>query len=288
MIIKTFTPEWKLWIWSNIVNGFDKDSIFNILLNNGFEYSLIRSELGVEPTNSLVWRRQYSQESLNNPYEVQIYPYNKSLCDNPMSYRIESNRLEIYHFPELLTYDECDELTTLTDSYFSSNKKKQKGLTFTLDPSLEITKVINKRLSSVVGLSEDFGEEIFIQKFEPNTQSVENFDYILPSQKDYLFETKGQRVWSMQIWLNSLDEEGHLTFNSIERSIKPVKGEATIWKNIFHDENVNENAKYIHNPFVDGTKYVLFKYFRERGDISVEIVENNSSTEIELDVTEVK
>ena len=25
MINRTFTPEWKLWIWSNIVNGYDRE-----------------------------------------------------------------------------------------------------------------------------------------------------------------------------------------------------------------------------------------------------------------------
>ena len=53
MVITTFTPEWKLWIWSNIVNGYDKESIFNVLLNNGFDYNLIKRELEIEPTNTL-------------------------------------------------------------------------------------------------------------------------------------------------------------------------------------------------------------------------------------------
>jgi len=65
MINRTFSPEWKLWIWSNIVNGYDKESIFNVLLNNGFDYSLIRRELEIEPTNALIWQRQYTQENLN-------------------------------------------------------------------------------------------------------------------------------------------------------------------------------------------------------------------------------
>jgi len=115
MINRTFSPEWKLWIWSNIVNGYDKESIFNVLLNNGFDYSLIRRELEIEPTNALIWQRQYTQENLNQPYEVELYPYNKSMCDNPRAYRIENNLVEIYHFPDLLTLTECDELISLTD-----------------------------------------------------------------------------------------------------------------------------------------------------------------------------
>ncbi len=47
MINRIFTPEWKLWIWSNIVNGYDRESIFNVLLNNGFDYNLIKRELEI-------------------------------------------------------------------------------------------------------------------------------------------------------------------------------------------------------------------------------------------------
>jgi len=291
MITKTFTPEWKLWIWSNIVGGFDRESIFNILLNNGFDYSLIKNELGIEPTNSMIWQRQYTQENLNTPYEIELYPFNKSLCDNPRSYRIENNQMEIYHFPELLTYEECDELISITDKKLSSNKKKQNPqspLIHKLDMSLDISKTINERLSKVVGVSEDFGEDIFIQKFTPDFEYPETIDYILPNQKDYLFETKGQRVWSIQIWLNSLSEGGHLTFESIDRSAKPVKGEGIIWKNMHHDGSFNENAKHIHNSFNEENKYVLFKYFRERGDVTVEVLENKGPSEIEFDITEIK
>jgi prolyl 4-hydroxylase len=284
MIIKNFTPEWKLWIWSNIVNGFNKESVFNILLNNGFDYSLIRNELGIEPTNSLIWRRQYSQESLNTPYEVELYPYNKFICDNPRAYRIENNQMEIYHFPELLTYEECDELLSITNKKL--NKKNQAA--HKLDMSLDISKTINKRLCDIIGLSEDFGEDIFIQKYSSNVEYGENVDYMLPELTDNLFQTKGQRVWSVHIWLNNVNEGGHLTLKSIDKSIKPVKGEATMWKNIHHDGSINENTSYVHNSFTDGDKYVLVKYFRERGDVSVEVLESKGPTEIEFEITEIK
>lgn len=291
MITKSFTPEWKLWIWSNIVDGVDRESIFNILLNNGFDYFLIKNELGIEPTNSLIWQRQYTQENLNTPYEIELYPYNKSLCDNSRSYRIENNQIEIYHFPELLTYEECDELISMTDKKLGANRKKQNTQSpqiYKLDMSTDLSKTINERLSKVVGVSEDFGEDIFIQKFKPDFEYPETVDYISPNQKDYLFETRGQRVWSMQIWLNSLNEGGHLTFKSIDRSVKPVKGEATIWKNTHHDGSFNENTKHIHNPFNEENKYVLFKYFRERLDVTVEVLENKGPSKIEFDITEIK
>lgn len=292
MVIKTFTPEWKLWIWTNVANGYDRESIFNVLLNNGFDYNLIKSELEIEPTNALIWQRQYTQENLNQPYEVELYPYNKSICDNPRSYRIENNFVEVYHFPEILTLEECDELIALTNKKLGNKKPKdaQKPLIYKLDPTSDICKNINQKLSQIVGMSEDLGEEIFIQKMTPEFEYGEKYDFTLPNQTDELFTTKGHRAWSVQITLNNITEGGHLTFNSIERSIKPVKGDGVIWKNIYDDNNPNPYTKHMYLKTTEGDKYVLFKYYRQSVDLTQPVVVNidNGIREIEIELNEVK
>lgn len=286
MINRTFSPEWKLWIWSNVVSGYDKESIFNVLLNNGFEYNLIKRELEIEPTNALIWQRQYSQENLNQPYEVELYPFNKSLCDNPRAYRIENNLVEIYHFPELLTLLECDELIAVTNKKLNSLKKSKNvtPLVHKLDKESELYKTINDRLNSVVGLMDSFGEDIFIQKITPEFEYEEKYDFLTPPQlaHDQLFKTMGQRMWSVQISLNNITEGGHLTFHSIDRSVKPVKGEAVIWKNLYHDSQPNPYTKHVHFKTEEGDKYVLFKYYRQ-ADGSQVVKEGQQEIEIQLD-----
>jgi prolyl 4-hydroxylase len=290
MVITTFTPEWKLWIWSNIVNGYDKESIFNVLLNNGFDYNLIKRELEIEPTNTLIWQRQYSQENLNQSYDVELYPYNKSLCDNPRAYRVENNLMEIYHFPELLTYVECDELISLTNKKLNSRKKtvdNLQELVYKLDKKSEIYKTINDRLNSVVGMRDSVGEDLFIQKITPDYVYDEKYDLIMPPTKenDPLYETHGFRAWSVQISLNNITEGGHLTFNTIERNVKPVKGDAIIYKNIHHNGQPNPQAKHIHQSTEEGDKYVLFKYYRQEDGSQIN---KEGQQEIEIKLDEIK
>jgi prolyl 4-hydroxylase len=290
MINRTFSPEWKLWIWSNIVNGYDKESIFNVLLNNGFDYSLIRRELEIEPTNALIWQRQYTQENLNQPYEVELYPYNKSMCDNPRAYRIENNLVEIYHFPDLLTLTECDELISLTDKKLNSQKKSKDSnlpLIHKLDKKSDLYKSINDRLNSVVGALDSYGEDIFIQKITPDFEYGEKYDFTLPDDVsgDKLFKNMGHRLWSVQISLNNITEGGQLTFHSIERSIKPVKGDGVIWKNIYHDMSPNPYTKHTHLKTTEGDKYVLFKYYRMADGSQVK---KEGQQEIEIQLDEIK
>ncbi len=287
MINRIFTPEWKLWIWSNIVNGYDRESIFNVLLNNGFDYNLIKRELEIEPTNALIWQRQYSQENLNQPYEVELYPFNKSLCDNPRAYRVENNLVEIYHYPELLTLIECDDLISITDKKLNSQKKSkdlQSPMIHKLDKKSEIYKTVNERINSVIGIRDSFGEDVFIQKITPEFNYEEKYDFLLPNQisEDKLFTNMGNRLWSVQISLNNITEGGHLTFNSIERSVKPVKGDGVIWKNLYHDFQLNPYTKHTHFKTTEGDKYVLFKYYR-MADGSQVVKEEQQEIEIQLD-----
>lgn len=290
MVITTLTPEWKLWIWSNIVNGYDKESIFNVLLNNGFDYNLIKRELEIEPTNALIWQRQYTQENLNQPYEVELYPYNKSLCDNPRAYRVENNLMEIYHFPELLTFNECDELVSMTNKKLNSQKRIKgttNGLIYKLDKKSEIYKTINDRLNSVVGMLDSFGEDLFIQKITKDFNYEEKCDFIMPPTKDLdpLYETHGFRAWTVQVSLNNITEGGQLTFSSIQRNVKPVKGDAIIYKNIHHSGQPNQNTLHQHQSTEEDDKYVLFKYYRQADGSQVK---KDGQQEIEIKLDEIK
>ena len=44
-----FNTDWKAWIKTNVENGQDKNSLFKILLDEGFTYQAIREEMQFEP-----------------------------------------------------------------------------------------------------------------------------------------------------------------------------------------------------------------------------------------------
>ena len=198
--------------------------------------------------------------------------------------------MEIYHFPELLTYVECDELISLTNKKLNSRKKtvdNLQELVYKLDKKSEIYKTINDRLNSVVGMRDSVGEDLFIQKITPDYVYDENYDLIMPPTKenDPLYETHGFRAWSVQISLNNITEGGHLTFNTIERNVKPVKGDAIIYKNIHHNGQPNPQAKHIHQSTEEGDKYVLFKYYRQEDGSQIN---KEGQQEIEIKLDEIK
>ena len=58
-----FDEAWRNWILTNVGNGQDKDGIFKILLDEGYEYRAICQEMNYEPSVAL--------GELVNPLEIQ-------------------------------------------------------------------------------------------------------------------------------------------------------------------------------------------------------------------------
>lgn len=284
MVIKNFSPEWKLWIWSNIVNGFDRESLFNVLLNNGFDYNLIKQELEIEPVNRLVWERQYTQSDLNIPYEVELYPYNKSLSDNANAYRLESNFIEIYNVPELITSEQCDELIQMMDKHIKrlkpltdKSKESQRHLMLNLTPGSQFYSDIDSKINILLGMPYQLGDNLYIEKFTPEFEHKEKYDFFLkndPTVQSELDE-KGQRVWTVKVFLNNIADGGYVKLKNIDKDIRPIKGGAVVWKNLYNDGSENPYVKYSHTNVSEGAQYVLTKIYRERTghDVVIEAVE---------------
>jgi prolyl 4-hydroxylase len=281
MINNQFTPEWKVWIWNNVVNGVSRESLFNVLLNNGFSYNLIKSELDIEPTNSLVWQRQYSQEALNLPYDIEIIPFHKNLSDNPNIYKIETNFIEMYHFPEFLSFETCDKLIEWTDKDLST--KKNKSLISYINKKDPIYDEVNIRLHTLINFDYSTGEDFFVQKYPEGHEEKEHFDYFPISDKSSKkqLDERGQRTWTMIVYLNDVNDGGETSFNSIDKEFKPAKGDVVIWKNVYHDGNENPYTKHVEKPTVIQDKYVLTKYFRA-GISNIEPQTENEITIIEI------
>jgi hypothetical protein len=223
MIINNFTPEWKLWIWTNIVNGLDREIIFNILLNHGFKYDLIKYELDIDPINAMIWQRQYSQKELEKPYEKEILPLNKSLIDYSNVYRIENNFLELYRIPEFSSLDECDKIIKQDDN---------------------IIDLINKKFDSYVGLNslpEDITE---IKMITGNEKIFKNFS-----------------DWSAVLFLENVFKDNEISFPSLDINFKHVKGDVIIWKNIYHDNTFNPHSECLNvSPEKEGNLILIKNY----------------------------
>ena len=244
MYITKFSPEWKLWIWTNVVNGFNKESIFNILLNHGFSYELVKNELDIEPVNPMIWRRQYTQTELQKTPEVTLVPLNRTLCDNPNAYLIESTSLEIYRVPEFLTYAECDSVIEMNQEYLD---------------------IIEKRINVLTGI--ESGEQDIIEVHKHNDEDV--------------YSTISG-TWTVIIFLNSIIEGGEIEFPKVEMKFKSIKGEAIVVNNNYPNGLQNPNSIY-HHLLSDGEeKITIIKTYSPKEKVIQEIILDNTDDFVEV------
>jgi len=241
MLYNNFTPEWKLWIWTNVVNGFDRESIFNILLNHGFSYETIKKELEVEPVKSMIWQRQYSQQELTKPSKISLLPLSKTLCDNSNVYRVESNLLEIYRIPDFLTYAECDSVLEMKDEFLD---------------------IIEKRINSLTGVEPKDDDVIEIQKHVKGDEDVYNATF---------------GSWTVIIFLTTILEGGEVDFPKLGVKFKSIKGESIVWNNNYPVGGLNPHGEYLHLPFDgDDEKVTIIKNYSPKERVVQEIVLNDS------------
>jgi len=238
MLYNKFPPEWKLWIWTNIVNGFDRESVFNILLNHGFNYNLIKNELEIDPVKSMIWQRQYTQPDLSKSSDKSIYPLNLRLCDNPNAYRFDSNLIELYRIPDFLTYDECDSLMNDPDEFLT---------------------LVENRFDIATGVERKDSDVVEIIKYNEKEGDIMN---------EY-------GSWTIIVFMDNILEGGELGFTKLDIKFKSVKGEAIVWRNFYPNGKRNENSEFINLPVGEGTKTIVIKNYskevKEVQEINVDI-----------------
>jgi len=184
-------------------------------------------------------------------------------------------KVNLFTIDNFLNDDECNHLIKLIDE--KSERSKVSGgkdgwnvsdyrtsSTATLPTDNEIVKSIDNKIHEATGIDKNLGEHIQGQKYEVGQQFKMHTDYFDKGTPDYDIHTKdkGQRTMTFMIYLNDVEEGGETEFHNLELKFKPKKGQAVVWHNI--DENFNENPDTIHSglPVINGTKYIITKWFR--------------------------
>lgn len=274
MILTKFDPSWKVWIWNTVLSGTSKEDVFNILLNHGYDYSLIQKELEISPTNPKIIERKISQLELNGESDNNLGILHKPLADNHRVYRVENNFLEIYRVHNFLTHDECISLIKeMENDYIPStvtnpnaDKYDRTSSTCNMMLSNKLFNDLNEKIHEFIKIPIDQGETPQGQRYKVGQEFKEHTDYFHISEeynKKHV-EINGQRTWTFMIYLNNVDDGGSTKFTKINKEFFPSTGDALIWKNISPDGKGNPYSLHCGSPVIKGEKIIITKWFRER------------------------
>lgn len=124
----------------------------------------------------------------------------------------------------------------------------------------KIIQQIEKRISEITSLTESQGENIQVAHYQIGAQYYPHYDYF----KNTTSQEGGQRIATFLVYLNTPIEGGETRFPRAKISISPIKGNALFFYNVDTDGFVNPLTLHGGNPVIDGEKWIMTRWFREK------------------------
>lgn len=269
-----FDESWKNWIKTNVDNGQEKDGIFKILLDEGYDYHAICREMNYKPSVPL--------DQLRNPFTdakrllARCDEDNGALINTnqlflPNAKRVESDRLELYTLEDFLDEDECAQFVQLIRSSLkpSGLSSYEKDSSYRTSRTCDLAqlqnpfvKEVDDRICKIMGIHSSYSEAIQGQYYEVGEEFKAHTDYFEAHELQEHGAEMGQRTFTVMIYLNDTKKGGHTKFVNIDSQFEPKTGTAVIWNTLNADGSINFDSIHHGMPVEEGYKAVITKWFR--------------------------
>lgn len=169
----------------------------------------------------------------------------------------------------VLSAEECEELIRLSKdgmkrskirSTSEENDHRTSSSMFLEERENEIMAKIEKRLSYIMGIPEEHGEELQLLHYSIGQEYKAHFDFF--SSKNH--PVKNPRISTLVIYLNDVEEGGATFFPKLNFSVSPQKGRAVYFEYFYNNQETNELTLHGGAPILKGTKWAATKWMRRQ------------------------
>lgn len=192
---------------------------------------------------------------------------------DPNVRRAKVEAAQMFTYPNFFSDEECDTLIRLIDDA----ARPSTLLAVHVDPEFRTSSStdldrwsdevwpIDDRIAFTLGLPPANAETLQGQRYEPGQQFRAHCDYFHENAEywERMLETGGQRTWTAMVYLNDVEEGGATWFPRAGVRFKPKKGMMLIWNNMMEDGAPNYDTLHEGMRVIEGTKYIVTKWFRE-------------------------
>ena len=125
---------------------------------------------------------------------------------------------------------------------------------------------IETRIAALLGIDRSWGEPLQGQRYQVGQRFKEHSDFFYVDEAYWPeYESHGgQRTWTAMIYLNQTAQGGATAFKYLDLAIFPTIGRMLIWNNMAADGSPNPWTMHEGQPVIEGTKYIVTKWYRER------------------------
>lgn len=270
-----FNPDWQNWIKTNVDNGQDKNGIFKILLDEGYDYQAIKQEMQFEPTipidqlvNPLAAAQAAKQQVISDNYGT---PIATDALFIPNGEQINSELIQLYTVEHFLNSDECGHIIAAIESQLRPSELSS----FEADTAFRTSKTcdlgtiedtlindVDERICKLLGIDPSYSEAIQGQHYSTGQEFKPHTDYFEEHEISEHGAEMGQRTFTVMIYLNTVEEGGITSFTKINQDFQPKQGLAVIWSSLNPDGSPNPNTLHHAQPVIKGYKAIITKWFR--------------------------
>lgn len=265
----SISDEWLTYTWVRLRSGVEPHEVKRLLVKHGFNDASIRALMrgaydGRRPITDV------DHAALSNA------PITQRAANHPLLRRVPTSKAQLYVWPNFLTSEICDQLIDLTDERLRASTTTDAFA----DPSIRTSRSsdigslghnlvmqLDELIAEALGIHWSYSDATQAQRYDVDQEYKAHYDYFTPGTRDYQVHCQftGQRTWTFMIYLNDVEQGGGTRFRRLEKTIMPEKGKAVIWNNLNSDGSVNPYTIHHGMKVRSGVKYVITKWFRERG-----------------------
>lgn len=164
---------------------------------------------------------------------------------------------------------ECDTLIQLSKSRLERSKiggsrevseQRTSSGAFLNTSEHDVVLRVEKRIAELTGIPHEHGEGLHILNYLPGQEYKAHFDYFAATSK----AASNNRIATVVLYLNDVDEGGETYFPKLNLSIYPKKGMAVYFEYFYNDPALNELTLHGGAPVIQGEKWIATQWMRKQ------------------------
>lgn len=200
-----------------------------------------------------------------------------SMCSTLQTIYDSKNNMvyDIEEIPNFLTHEECDNIIeassgNLFESKVYSSKDDvlstdiRKSEQCWLDDSCESAKIVSEKVKKYTNTHNNNQELLQVVQYKKGGFFNPHYDACDPTVNDCkrMDGDDGPRLYTILIYLNDDFEGGETIFPKINKTVKPEKGKAVLFRNVDKDGVIIKDSFHGGVPVKQGEKWIANKWVR--------------------------
>lgn len=177
-------------------------------------------------------------------------------------WKVYGKQTKVYTIDNFLSNDICDKIINESKGSLKDSTITRfiKGFR-TSKTSVNVDDMIDKYLEDYFDIQNTVSEKTQVQYYQVGNQFKPHHDWFDDKDNEYI-GNRGQRTWTIMVYLNDTEEGGTTDFTHLGLSFKPKKGSAVVWYNLKDDKSGNMDTMHTGRPVIKGEKWIITKWIR--------------------------